>query len=112
MEIQPQFQSFQYTSAGIEPSRGLNTTIRPLQPLSRLASGGEQPDLTPNIKLRAGGVLLPMSSQAAARSPWAVASFGIQRREEGTVMQRPPRLPERSRSRPNHGSGSRLDPPG
>ena len=112
MEIEPQFQVSLYRSAGIEPSRGLNTTIRPLQPLSRLASGGEQPDLTPNIKLRAGGVLLPMSSQAAARSPWAVASFGIQRREEGTVMQRPPRLPERSRSRPKHGSGSRLDPPG
>ena len=83
MEIEPQFQSFQYTSAGIEPSRGLNTTIRPLQPLSRLASGGEQPDLTPNIKLRAGGVLLPMSSQAAARSPWAVASFGSSAEKRG-----------------------------
>jgi len=54
MEIEPQFQVSLSTSARIEPSRGLNTTIRPLQPLSRLASEGEQPDSTPTIKLRAG----------------------------------------------------------
>ena len=61
-------------SAVIDPSRGLNTTIRPLQPLSPFTSRGDKPDLARNILLRVGGELLPMSSQAAARSPWRSGS--------------------------------------
>ena len=60
--------------AVIDPSRGLNTTIRPLQPLSPFTSRGDKPGLARNILLRVGGELLPMSSQAAARSPWRSGS--------------------------------------